>query len=133
MGYEIQLQKQLLALLKLFDDCAPDQETHTRVTELITYECMWPGAHELFDIIRRRRLVATKDKGHAIMPEDPVELARVYQYCFEELCLKTVYNETSTERPFDSDSPFFVAGSAIQFARKIGVPDEAVLAVIAPE
>ena len=34
--------------------------------------------------------------------------------------------------PFDSCSPFWVAGSAIQLARAVGVPVDAALAVIAP-
>ena len=103
------------------------------VTELIADESKWPGAHDLFDLIRRKLRAATKDNGRATMPTHPVELARVYQYAFEELCLKAVFNETSTEIPFDTDSPFWVAGSAVKFARKLGVPIDSVLAVIAPE
>jgi len=133
MGYEHGMQKQILALLDLFRDGAPDQETHKLVADLVADESRWLDAHDLFDLIRRKLLTATKDKGRATMPTDPVELARVYQYSFEELCLKAVFNETSTQIPFDTDSPFWVAGSAIKFARKLGVPIERVLAIIAPE
>jgi hypothetical protein len=133
MGYEHGMQKQILALLDLFHDGSPDQETHGLVTELIADESKWPGAHDLFDLIRRKLRAATKDNDRATMPTHPVELARVYQYAFEELCLKAVFNETSTEIPFDTDSPFWVAGSAVKFARKLGVPIDSVLAVIAPE
>jgi len=49
------------------------------------------------------------------------------------LCLKAVFNETDTRCPFDSCSPFWIAGSAIHLARALGVPVSAVIAVIAPE
>jgi hypothetical protein len=103
------------------------------VTDLIADESKWPGAHDLFDLIRRKLLAATKDNGRSAIPKDPVELARVHQYSFEELCLKAVFNETNTKVPFDTDSPFWIAGSAVKFARRLGVAIESVIDVIAPE
>jgi hypothetical protein len=133
MGYEIQLQAKILALLQIFHDNAPDRETHALVTKLISDKTKWPDAHDLFGLIRRRCLVLTKDTGRATMPEGPGELAKVYQYSFEELCLKAIYNETDTNAPFDPDSPFWIAGSAIKLARKLGMTAAPVVAVIAPE
>jgi len=132
MGYEIQLQKQILALLELFRECAPDQESHALVTALVANKSRWIEAHDLFDVVRDRLLKATGDAGRPFVPKDRIDHARVSQYYFEELCLKSIYNESDTDCPFDSDSPFFVAGSAIQFARNVGVPIDSVLKVIAP-
>jgi hypothetical protein len=121
MGYEIEMQRRMLALLTLFDDCSPDKETHAWVKDLVANEWKWPEAHDLFSIIRKRAL-SSKDKRTACS-----------QYAFEELCLKTVFNETDTEMPFDTNSSFWLAGSAIQYARRVGVPLESVVAVLAPE
>jgi hypothetical protein len=60
-------------------------------------------------------------------------LNQAAQYCFEELCLKTIFNETVTDIPFDSCSPFWVVSSAIQLARRLEIPIAGVIAVIAPE
>lgn len=133
MGYEVGLQADILALLHLFRDRVPDRETNGWVTELATDQGKWPGAHDLFDLVRKRLLVAEGDARRASIPKDGIAWARVYQYAFEELCLKTLFNETNTSRPFDSCSPFWVAGSAIQLARRLGVPVEDVLTVIAPD
>jgi hypothetical protein len=122
MGYEIEMQARLLRLLKLFEDCSPDKETHEWVWELVANEKNGIKAHDLFDLLRRRSL---KYKGSAD--------CRGVQYAFEELCLKTVFNETDTKVPFDTNSSFWLAGSAFHFARRAGVPIDFVLAIIAPE
>src|SRR5262249_12762012 len=86
--------------------------------------------HDLFDLIRDRLLAATGDAGRPHVPPDRVDRARVRQYAFEELCLKTLYNETQLRDRFDPSSPFFVAEFAIRLARAIGVPAPDVLASI---
>jgi len=133
MGYEMKLQQDILALLNLFRDHVPDKETSVWVIELVADEDKWPGAHRLFDLIRERSLAARGDAGPPVVPADRVNGAQVAQYSFEELCLKTIFNETDTTYPFDSCSPFWVASSAIQFARALEIPVAAVIAVIAPE
>src|SRR5262245_36072343 len=133
MGYEVGMQSTILALLRLFRDRARDSETNAWVTELVADRNQWPRAHDLFDLIRDRLLVATGDAGRPHVPPDRVDRARVHQYAFEELCLKAMFNETDTRYPFDACSPFWIAGSAIQLARRLGVPVEAVIAVIAPD
>jgi hypothetical protein len=129
MGDEVGMQSTILALLRLFR--ARDPETNTWVTELVADRNQWPRAHDLFDLIRDRLLVATGDAGRPHVSPDRVDRARVGQYAFEELCLKTLYNETHPRDPFDPSSPFFVAGSAIWLARTIGVPESEVLAIVA--
>lgn len=130
MGYEVEMQSTILALLRLFRERARDSQTNAWVIELVADQDKWPRAHDLFDLIRNRLLEVTGDADTAPVQVDP---ARVLQYAFEELCLKAVFNETDTEYPFDACSPFWVAGSAVQLARALRVPAEAVIALIAPD
>jgi hypothetical protein len=52
-----------------------------------------------------------------------------YQYSFEELCAKTLYNMADHSAgfssaylpPFDMDAPFWVVPSAIHLAQQIGI------------
>jgi hypothetical protein len=120
MGYEIEMQARIVALLRLFDECSPDKETHASVLKLVANEKEWPKAHDLFDSVRGLLLRSNDSKTRA-------------QYAFEELCLKTVFNETDTEMPFDVNSSFWLAGSAISYSRYVGVTVEAIIALIAPD
>lgn len=133
MGYEVEMQVEILALLHLFHDRTPDHETNARVIELIADHRLWPRAHDLFDEIRDPALQATGDAGRPPVPEDRIDWVRVAQYRFEEFCLKAIFNETDTKYPFDSHSPFWVAGTAIQLARALEVPVQEVIAIIAPD
>ncbi len=112
----------ILPLLQLFRGRAPDPETNAWVIALATDRNKWPGAHDLFSRIRQRSLDT----------EDHEEGARVRwsQYVFEELCLKSLYNETHPRDPFDPSSPSFVTGFAIRLARAIGVPVPDVLGIV---
>jgi hypothetical protein len=132
MGYEVGMQSTILAFLRLFRERARDPETNAWTTELVADCDKWPEAHDLFDLVRKRLLVATQD-GDRPLPADQVDHAKACQYGFEELCLKAVFNETDTQCPFDSCSPFWVAGSAIYLARALGIPVSAVIALLAPE
>jgi hypothetical protein len=117
------MQEVILALLQLFRSRAPDPETNTWVIALATDRNHWPGAHALFSRIRRRGPLNAKDFKEG-------DRVRCSQYTFEELCLKTLYNETQPRDRFDPSSPFFVAEFAIRLARAIGVPVPNVLAFV---
>ena len=132
MGYDVGMQASISKLLQLFREGSPDRETNAWVGELVADRAKWPGAHDLFDLVRDRLLIATGDAGRPPVPKHRIDQARVCQYEFEEVCLKAIFNETDTVRPFDSCSPFWIAGTAIQLARRLGVPVEAVVGVIAP-
>src|SRR5437016_4082711 len=116
------MQSTILALLRLFHERVRDSETNTWVSDLVANRDQWPRAHDLFDRIRQRLLAATQDGGRPRVPWTSMIQALWCQYDFEEWCLKAVFNETGTECPFDSCSPFWIAGAAIQLARAIGVP-----------
>lgn len=112
----------ILALLDLFKGRVADPETHTWVRALAAHENRWSEAQDLFHRVRRRTLEAIEKK-------DPV---RESQYGFEEICLKTFYNETATDRPFDSEVPYWITKHALDFARMVGIPDQAVIDIVAP-
>jgi hypothetical protein len=126
------MHHQILDLLQLFAPACPDQETNSWVIEVVDDKSRWSTAHDVFNRIRDRLLRATGDAGRPPVPKDRVDYARVYQYAFEELCLKSIFNQTDTNAPFDADSPFFVAGSAFKLAHKLGISAEKIIEVIAP-
>jgi hypothetical protein len=123
MGYEVRMQADIMELLELFLGRVPDRDTHAWVMELTADRNMWKRAHHLFDRVRPRNLqaIAATDRR------------RECQYCFEEVCLQSLYNETYPSDPFDSCSPYWIIKNAIVLARAIGVPVQDVLAIVAPD
>lgn len=117
------MAEDIVALLRLFEAHASDRETHDWVVDLAANPGKWPDAHRVFDRVRDRtlRAIAAKDR------------MREGQYMFEEICLKSLYNETSANDPFDSDSPHWIIVCAIGRARQVGVPVQRVLDTVAPE
>jgi hypothetical protein len=122
VGYEVRMQADILALLGLFRGHVPDTDTNGWVTELAADRDKWGDAHDLFDAVRTRNLVA-------IAAGDRV---RECQYCFEEVCLQSLFNETDTTVPFDSCSPYWVIKNALALARVVGVPTQVVVGIVAP-
>jgi hypothetical protein len=116
------MEADILALLRLFSGRVTDRETNLWVIELAKERDRWQSAHDVFDRVRRRNLEAINRKDHV----------RECQYCFEEVCLKSLYNETYPRAPFDSDSPHWITKNAIALARAVGVPVQDVLAIVAP-
>jgi hypothetical protein len=116
------LVSDILALLELFEGRVLDREAHAWVKELAADQDRWPEAHDVFDRVRRRTLEAIEKKDHI----------RASQYGFDEICLKTLYNETATDVPFDSEVPHWITKSALRFARAVGIPESEVIDVIAP-
>jgi len=114
------MSRGILGLLQLFRDHVPDKETHSWVAELAADSRRWPQGHDVFDRIRDRNLQAIRDNGET----------QQAQYCFEEICLKSLYNETDTDVPFDSDAPYSIIPAAIILARLLGIRDEEVVGII---
>ena len=112
----------IIALLKLFEGRLPDGETHAWVVDLASHEDRWSEAHDVFDRIRDRNLAAIARKDRA----------SECQYCFEEACLKSLFNETDTGAPFDSSSPHWIIKTALVLARTLGMPDTSVVEVVSP-
>src|SRR5262249_13848114 len=123
MGYEAGMQAHILALLRLFAGRVPDSETHAWVIELATDRERWERGHNVFDRVRLRNLEAIKLRDRV----------RECEYCFEEVCLKSLYNETYPCAPFDPDSPYWVIKNALGLARVLGMPVRDVVGIVAPE
>src|SRR5262249_57021546 len=94
--------------------------SNTRVLELATPPDPWSAGHAVFTEVRHRLLGAMSARDRA----------RECQYGFEESCCQALYNATDPPDPFDPGSAFFVAGQALGLARMVGVPVEAVVAVL---
>jgi hypothetical protein len=113
----------IAGLLRLFAGHVPDPESNARVAELATAPDRWSAGHAVFDEVRRRLLAAMKAE----------DKPREWQHHFEESCCQAMYNATNPPDPFDPGSAFFIATQALGLARVVGVPAEAVVAVLAPE
>jgi hypothetical protein len=121
--YERQMGGYIAGLLRVFVGRVPDAESNTRVLELATTPDRWSAGHAVFDEVRHRLLGAMNAEDRA----------RECQYGFEESCCEALYNATDPTDPFDSGSAFFVAGQALGLARTVGVPVDAVVAVLTPK
>ena len=117
------MDQDIVGLLRVFQGRVPDPETHSLVLSLALDREQWPFAHEVFHQVRSRTLAAISAK----------DKVRECQYSFEEICLKSLYNETSAVDPFDHDSPHWITKNAIDLARSIDLPVQAILDVIAPQ
>lgn len=109
--------RSIAELLHLFAPHVDDKESNSRVLELVSNQTLWRAGHVVFDEVRRRRLVATKQEN----------LKLEYQYYFEESCCQALYNAIEPPDPFDPSSAFYVAPSAISFAKFIELQMDDVL------
>ncbi len=122
MGYEVQMQTEIIGLLQLFCDHVPDRETNAWVIEMASNRSNWKNGHNIFDSVRQRNLQAIEKKDRV----------RECQYCFEEVCLQSLYNETSPSDPFDVCSPYWVIKNALVLSHAVGISEKEVIDVVAP-
>jgi hypothetical protein len=98
--------------------CA-EQSTLRELDDMASDESKWKYAHALFCKIRKKTILA----------EEANNTLLECQYCFEEICAKTLYNISGHIKgrefpyPFDDDSPFWVIPIAVDFARALNVSD----------
>lgn len=81
----------------------------------------WHEGHALFRRIRLKNLAAIKTRNL------PLEA----QYCFEEVCAKTLYNLSQSPAPFDQDSPSWIGPNALSLSRYLGLTEAEVVARLA--
>jgi hypothetical protein len=117
-----QIQPYLQGLVDLFLARCMEKSTMKELQDLLAHQDRWIEAHALFNRIRSKTLDAEKSNNGL--------LAR--QYLFEEICAKTIFNLTSTDAPFDADSPYFVIPIALDLARALRIKDEEVIRIVAP-
>jgi hypothetical protein len=106
-------------MVRFFLPLCAEQSTLHELDDMASDEKKWPYAHALFSKIRNKTIRADKAKDELLQ----------YQYSFEEICAKTLYNISGHIKgkefpyPFDDDSPFWVVPLAVSFARALGVAD----------
>jgi predicted transcriptional regulator len=114
------LLDQLRRLLETFANRVEDRSTLDELHRIIGEPESWSEAHDLFSRIRKKTLVAVERK----------DTRATYQYSFEELCAKTIYNLTDTDAPFDSDSPYWVVPHALKLARELGIDESDITSIV---
>jgi hypothetical protein len=107
-------------LIEIFAARSPDRGTLDELHRMIGDRGAWHRAHDLFQRIRSKTLVAEK-QGDRKMEA---------QFCFEEACAKTLYNLTGRPAPFDTDSPFWIVPNAIVTARYFEIDERDILRAI---
>ena len=108
-------------LLEIIGTGVADRETLDELLRVIDDRRRWKEAHDLFSRIRHKTLKADAANDRRL----------IAQYVFEEICAKSIYNESGESAPFDSDSPFWVIPLAFSAARQLGIDQGRVLAVVA--
>ncbi len=117
--YGLEVGTSIEALLHLFSNKVPDQESNQQLLALAESK-KWSSAHALWGQVRDRCLRASKSNDDI----------RCQQYRFEESCLETLYNDTDPDDPFDSISPYWVVPSALGLATTLSIPiDDVIIAM----
>ena len=108
-------------LAGLFGPHCSDRTTLDALTLMMDDRTSWPGAHRLFQEIRRKNLIAERTRDGLLNA----------QYCFEEVCAKSLYNMSREPSPFDPDAPYWIIPNAISLARRLGIDDAVVIRAFA--
>lgn len=111
---------QIKRLIEIFASRVEDRSTLDELHRMIDDRQSWRKAHDIFDRIRRKTLVAERRK----------DASASYQYFFEEVCAKTLYNLTDTDAPFDEDSPYWIVPSALSLARRLGIAESEITNIV---
>jgi hypothetical protein len=120
MPYMDSMPIQMKHLVETFSDHAQDRSTLDELHRMIGDKSSWGKAHDLFSSIRRKTLNAIQRKDNRA----------AYQYSFEEICAKTIYNLTDTVAPFDVDSPYWVVPHALKLAQEFGIDESTITKIV---
>ncbi len=115
------LRSHITQLVDLFAKRCTDRSTLDELRRMVEDKGSWHKAHDLFTRIRRKNLEAQRRQD---------EQANC-QYCFEEVCAKTLYNLSKSSAPFDADSPYWIFPNALSLARRLGIPEGEITSIIA--
>jgi len=108
-------------LITLFAEHSSDRSTLDELYRMIADWDTWHEAHDLFQRIRFKTLEAGRRGDRGLEA----------QYCFEEVCAKTLYNLTGRPAPFDPDSPYWIVPNALATARHLGIDERDIVAIVA--
>ena len=116
------LLRDIQSLVRLFCLHCADTDTLEQLDHMIDDRGSWPKSRNLFDAIRSKNLRAER-RG---------DRKAEAQYCFEEVCAKTLYNLTVQPAPYDPDTPCWIVPNALSLARELGLCSMDVVAIIDP-
>ena len=108
-------------LVELFAARSSDRGTLDELHRMASDRGSWKRAHDLFQRIRRKNLDAIQ--------RGDVKLEA--QFCFEEVCAKTLYNLSDEPAPFDADSPYWIIPNALAAARHFQIDDSEIIKAVA--
>lgn len=114
--------REMQGLIRLFSPHCQDTETLERLDRMIEDRGSWPKARSLFEAIRAKNLKAERRD----------DCRAEAQYCFEEVCAKTLYNLTKQPAPYDPDTPYWIVPNAFSLARELGLPPMGVILIVDP-
>lgn len=112
------IASQMRDFIVLFKPHCSDTETFAELLELLE-DKDWGKAHALFSKIREKTLKAEKSAHQG-----------GWQYHFEEICAKTLYNLSDSPAPFDPDSPYWVVPFAFAFAKELKIDASKIISII---
>lgn len=110
------------SLARLFHSHCADTDTLEQLDRMTDDRGSWLRSRQLFDAIRAKNLKAER-RG---------DRKAAAQYCFEEVCAKTLYNLTMQSAPYDPDTPYWIVPNALSFAKELGLSPNDVVAIINP-
>ena len=113
MATATQTAAEIQRLVWLFLPRCNDRETLLALDTMAAEPSQWSEGHELFQRIRSKTLAAERSGDR---------LSNT-QYCFEEVCAKTLYNLSGFPAPFDKDSPDWIRPNALALAEVLSIPD----------
>jgi hypothetical protein len=113
MNRRASLLRSLTDLVALFSARSLDSSTLQEIAALVSDEEHWGSAHDLFQRIRAKVLMAERSNSEAASA----------QYRFEEACAKTLYNLSGHKAPFDADAPYWIVPTALALAKIVGLPE----------
>jgi len=108
--------------VEMFAARTTDRSTLDELQRMFADRGTWHKAHDLFGRIRVKNLEASL-RGDARLEA---------QYCFEEVCAKTLYNLTGSPAPFDADSPYWIVPNALATARHLAIDEREIVTLVAP-
>ena len=111
---------QIKRLGEIFIARTSDRRTLDELHRMIGERGTWHKAHDLFHRIRLKT-----NEAHRIG-----DASLEAQFCFEEVCAKTLYNLTRRPAQFDPDSPYWIVPNALMTARLLGIDEREIIAVV---
>jgi len=116
---DLLIVEQMDRLLAVFQPHCHDADTLKELRALLHEPQDWVQAHYLSTRIRAKALNAVKEG----------DLKGELQFAFEEVCAKTLHNLSSSKKPFDPDTPYWIIPLALKLAKVLAIDERKILDV----